>query len=123
MSGFDLRKSSQIDRYIKFEGYGFIKGILFDLGLYPAAIASSGKIMGELYHVSDPLKLLSRTDVVEQYFPQAERSSMYLRRQVKVTLENGQRKIAWCYYYRKPLSDAVLISDGDYRSHLVRLSS
>ena len=61
MSGFDLRKHSEIDRYINFEGYGFIKGLLFDLGAYPAAIASSGKIFGELYRVSDPLKLLSRS--------------------------------------------------------------
>ena len=123
MSGFDLRKHSEIDRYINFEGYGFIKGLLFDLGAYPAAIASSGKIFGELYQVSDPLKLLSRTDAVEQYFPQAEQSSMYLRRQVQVPVKNGESKKAWCYYYSKSLSDAVLIADGDYRSHVGKSSS
>lgn len=123
MSGFDLRKQSQIDKYINFEGYGFIKGLLFDLGSYPAAIASSGKIFGELYQVSDPLKLLSCTDAVEQYFPQVEQSSTYLRREVQVTLKNGESKKAWSYYYSKSLSDAVLIADGDYRSHVAKSSS
>lgn len=123
MSGFDFRKNSQIDRFIHFEGYAFIKGLLFDLGSYPAAIASSGKIKGEIYQMSDPLELLSRTDVLEQYFPQAEQSSTYLRRQVQVTLEDGESRDAWCYYYRKSLGDAVLISNGDYRSHMAKLSS
>ena len=62
MSGFRRSGRERIDSQLQFEGRGWIRAALFDLGIYPAAVpASDGRVWGELYEFSNPSVVLIAT--------------------------------------------------------------
>jgi gamma-glutamylcyclotransferase (GGCT)/AIG2-like uncharacterized protein YtfP len=118
MTGFDRRRRLGMDDQLVFRGRGWIQGALFDLGLYPAAVPSpDGKVWGEVFEVTDPAPVLAALDEIEGYDPGTPDTSLYVRRQVPVTLEGGSAE-AWAYFYNAPLGRAPRILSGDYLAHL-----
>ena len=83
-----------------------IAGRLLDLGRYPALVAGTGRVRGELYRLDDP-ELLPILDREEGY--------NFARSIGIVTLAGGRRQRAWVYRYRGPRERAVPIPHGDYR--------
>ena len=120
MRGFDLRRRSGIDAWIRFVGKGSIRGALFDLGPYPAVIQAEGVVHGELYAVTDHAALLATADGIEGYQPDNLPGSQYVRQAAPVRMGSGVQRTAWVYFYNARLGDAVWVPSGDYRRHVTR---
>jgi gamma-glutamylcyclotransferase (GGCT)/AIG2-like uncharacterized protein YtfP len=119
MAGFDRRRRAGIDDKMAYRGRGYITGALFDLGIYPAAIPSSdGRIWGEVYEFSEVEGVLAALDDIEGYTHTDPDRSLYLRKRVNVTLEDGGAVDAWVYFYNAPLGAAPRIDSGDYLAHI-----
>ena len=119
MGRFDRRHRAGIDMRMKLVGRGWIVAALFDLGLFPAAIpAPDGRVWGELYEADDDPSVLAKLDEIEGFRPSDPDTSLYMRSQVAVTLENGSVDTAWVYFYNAPLGRGERIPSGDYLDHL-----
>lgn len=119
MAGFDRRRRTGIDAKLRFIGRGWIRGTLFDVGLYPAAVPSpDGKVWGEIYDMADAETVLSALDEIEGYRPDDPDRSLYTRAQADVVLLDGSAARAWVYFYNAPLGHAARIPSGDYLEHV-----
>jgi len=119
MAGFDRRRRAGIDTRMRFVGRGWIAAALYDLGLCPAAVpAPDCRVAGEVYEVVDDPSVLAKLDEIEGYRPNDPDTSLYVRAQTTVTLENGAQDSAWVYFYNAPLGQGQLIESGDYLAHL-----
>jgi len=118
MSGFNRRLRIDIDAKLTFVGRGWIQAMLFDLGLYPAAVPGDGRVYGEVFEVFDPESVLASLDAMEGHRPGDLDRSLYVRVQVPVTLEDGETVDAWVYFYNAPLGQAMRIPSGNYLQHL-----
>jgi len=119
MAGFDRRRRAGIDDKLKYIGRGSIRGALFDLGLYPAAVpAPEGRIWGEVYEMADAPVVLAALDDIEGYRHDDPDKSLYVRSQPEVALPDGTLARAWVYFYNAPLGRAPRIVTGDYLEHV-----
>jgi gamma-glutamylcyclotransferase (GGCT)/AIG2-like uncharacterized protein YtfP len=119
MAGFDRRRRAGIDDKLRYVGRGSIRGSLFDLGLYPAAVpAQDGAIWGEVYEMADAAVVLAALDDIEGYRHDDPDKSLYIRSQADVALPDGTRAQAWVYFYNAPLGRAARIMSGDYLEHV-----
>jgi gamma-glutamylcyclotransferase (GGCT)/AIG2-like uncharacterized protein YtfP len=119
MTPFHRTGRSHIDQNLVFRGHGSITAALFDLGIYPAAVpASDGRVVGEVYEMTQPASALRALDELEGYRPTEPESSLYTRRRTAVEMEDGSIADAWVYFYNAPLGRAERIESGDYLEHL-----
>ena len=119
MSAFKRAGRSRIDAKLTPVGRGSIGAALFDLGIYPAAIPSSdGRVTGEVHRMVDADTVLAVLDEFEGVRPNEPDSSLYIRVETPVTLEDGRVTQAWAYFYNAPLGRARRIESGDYLEHL-----
>jgi gamma-glutamylcyclotransferase (GGCT)/AIG2-like uncharacterized protein YtfP len=119
MAGFDRRRRAGIDSKLRYVGRGSIRGSLFDLGLYPAAVpATEGDVWGEVYEMTDAPVVLAALDDIEGYRHDDPDRSLYTRSQAEVALPDGTRAHAWVYFYNAPLGRAPRIASGDYLEHV-----
>jgi gamma-glutamylcyclotransferase (GGCT)/AIG2-like uncharacterized protein YtfP len=119
MSGFQRPGRARLDHVLEQVGRGWIRAVLFDVGIYPAAIpAAEGRVLGEVHQMLDPDAVLSSLDEIEGYSSKEPESSLYTRREIPVTLEDGHIASAWVYFYNAPLGRAERIESGDYLEHL-----
>jgi len=117
-TGFNRRLQAGIDPKLRFIGRGSIRAMLFDLGIYPAAVPGAGRVWGEVFETDEPDTVLSRLDSIEGHRPGDPEHSLYTRVQAPVTLEDGQTLAAWVFFYNAPLGQAPQILTGDYVQHL-----
>ena len=94
-------------------------GALYDVGPYPAAVASddpADRIHGEAW-LLDPSKadmVLTTLDHYEGCPDGEEGPALYLRRRIEVTLEGGEIVEAWIWLYNRPLDGLRRIESGDW---------
>ena len=118
MRGFELRRAIAPDNALRAVGQGHIRGQLFDLGSYPAAVSSPhGLVRGETYEMIRR-EILAVLDDVEGYRRSDPLRSLYVRRVSAVTLDTGRQLPAWVYFYNGSLAGARPIPSGDYRHYL-----
>jgi len=118
-TGFNRTTRAGIDAFLKFAGRGWIKGKLFDLGIYPAAVpASDARVWGEVFEISDPPTVLAALDRIEGHRPAEPERSLYNRMRVPATMDDGRTEDVWVYFYNAPLGRAPRIASGDYIEHL-----
>ncbi len=124
-----LRQGFPLHRHIRrmairYVGKGKINGRLYDLGEFPGVFPSSSPadvITGEVYELTDPRRQLVELDRLEEFDPDREETSLFLRRRTLVRLRNGQRLRAWVYLMPRKNSKCRLIPGGDYaESHRPR---
>jgi gamma-glutamylcyclotransferase (GGCT)/AIG2-like uncharacterized protein YtfP len=119
MTPFNRTERLRVDPHLTFRGAGTIEAALFDLGIYPAAVPSTGeRVHGELYEMSHPAIVLRTLDQLEGYRPGQHDKSLYTRTRTRVTLDDGATAHAWAYFYNAPLGRAERIPSGDYLEHL-----
>jgi len=121
LTEFGRCRRAGIDSSLTFVGRGAIKGALFDLGLYPAAVpAEEGVVRGDVYRVADPERVMARLDEIEGAAPPDGQpdAALYTRTVVSVTLDGGGAEDAWVYFYNAPLGQSERIPSGDYRLHM-----
>ena len=102
----------------EFIGRGTIRANLYDLGDYPGAKvlgAEPGRrVSGELYRLRHPELALKTLDEYEEFSPLKPNRSLFIRRLVSVTLEDGRKRRAWAYLYNRGTAGAKLIPTGSY---------
>ena len=119
MTPFNRIGRLRIDQHLIPVGRGSMKAVLFDLGIYPAAVpASDGRVWGEVYEATQPFVVLQTLDELEGYRPGEPEASLYTRVITPITLEDGRKVKAWAYFYNAPLGRAERIQSGDYLEHL-----
>jgi gamma-glutamylaminecyclotransferase len=119
MAGFDRRRRLGIDTLLRYAGRGSIEAALYDLGIYPAAVKTTGsRVWGEVFETDAIGDVLSALDEIEGHSPDDPDGSLYLREKVPADLPDGRTVEAWVYFYNAPLGHAPLIPSGDYLEHV-----
>jgi gamma-glutamylcyclotransferase (GGCT)/AIG2-like uncharacterized protein YtfP len=74
-------------------------------------------VAGELIYLEPRhyAQTLRGLDALEEYDPDNEPHSVYLRRRATVTLADGSRTAAWIYYWNCPQIVGIRIASGDFR--------
>lgn len=103
--------------------WGTTRGVLYDLGYFPAMVAGEGVVGGEVWFMDedDMVATLKALDRLEGYNPRG--GGLYDRRQVAVTLTSGRDRgtevICWAYFMvstdkiEEVLGDLVLVQPVD----------
>ena len=121
-SGFHHPAYAYISDNFTLVGPAKIKGRLYDLGEYPAAISVSDEsfIVGELYELKENLDfywVIEQIDDYEGLNVEQDEIALFKREEVEVYLANRTTK-AWVYWYNKDVSDRPFIPSGDILDYI-----
>jgi gamma-glutamylcyclotransferase (GGCT)/AIG2-like uncharacterized protein YtfP len=121
-SGFHHQAYEYMTRYFNLTGPAKVRGVLYDLGEYPAALPSNSDhwILGELYQLKDPSEFwwaIEQLDDYEGLNVEEGEVALYRREVVDVFLDKQTVK-AWIYWYNKDISDKPRIESGDVLDYL-----
>lgn len=91
---------------------GTTRGILVDLGAFPALVHGDGRVRGMVLDLD--AEALRITDFIEGYHADGGRS-LYIREKVEVDLDDGENVEAWTYFYAHPdhIQDLPRLHIGD----------
>lgn len=106
-----------IGKYFTFVSGAKVKGLLYDLGDYPAALPTTAEtfITGELYKAKkadDFAWAIKQLDVYEEVDSEECKVPLY-RRELTEVIFNNTTIMAWIYWYNRILSEESLILSGD----------
>jgi gamma-glutamylcyclotransferase (GGCT)/AIG2-like uncharacterized protein YtfP len=115
--GFQNPVFDYIKKHFTFVAEGKVKGLLYDMGEYPAAVPSTenGYIIGELYEAKsedDFYWAISQLDDYEGLHPEEGESSLYYRDQAHI-FHDGGSTTAWLYWYSGAVQGNPVIESGD----------
>jgi gamma-glutamylcyclotransferase (GGCT)/AIG2-like uncharacterized protein YtfP len=116
-SGFQNPAYAYISNYFTLVGPGKVKGRLYDMGTYPAAIPVNEDhfIIGELYQINHPDELawaMAQLDDYEGLNTEPGETPLYVRKATTVYLE-GETTEAWVYWFAGDVSQHKAIDSGD----------
>jgi len=112
--GNDLHRL--IARNSDYVGMANFQGKMYQVADYPGIVPSSDvkdQVVGELYLLSNTIKLLNVLDEYEEYDPENAENSLFVRSEVQVEL-NGETKTAYAYLYNRATDSSTKIVSGDY---------
>lgn len=121
-SGFHSEAYKYISQYFDLAGNAKVKGQLYDLGEYPAAIPASGEsyIIGELYKIKKEQELswaIGQLDDYEGLTVEQGEIPLY-RRELADAFINDQVIPAWVYWYNGDINGKPLVPSGDILEYL-----
>jgi len=121
-SGFRHPAYEYISRYFILVSEAKVKGCLYDMGEYPAAVPSeSGSfIIGELYRINHPDEFswaIAQLDDYEGLNTEQGELSLYRREQTTVFTNGGETQ-AWIYWYNGDVSGKTCIESGDVLEYM-----
>jgi len=120
--GFQSHAYEYISRYFNLVGEARVKGRLYDLGNYPAAIPANDEsfIVGELYKIKNENEFswaIGQLDDYEGIDPEFDEIQLY-RRELTDAIYNDQSIRAWIYWYTRDVSGKPVIASGDMLEYL-----
>jgi gamma-glutamylcyclotransferase (GGCT)/AIG2-like uncharacterized protein YtfP len=121
-SAFRSPAYEYVSRYFNLVGEAKVKGVLFDMGDYPAAIPSVNDeyIIGELYLIKNQQEFswaLAQLDDYEGVLVEAHESPLY-RREIADIIINDSVLPAWMYWYNGDVSGRTPIPSGDIIAYI-----
>lgn len=121
-SGFRNPAYEYLTRYFHLMGDAVVKGKLYDMGDYPAAIGTSQDkfISGELYAINDPAEFdwaIAQLDDYEGTNIEEGEKPLYKREAVNAYI-NGKGDMAWIYWFNGDINERAEISSGDLMQYL-----
>jgi len=124
-NGFHHEAHKYISRYFSFVCNGKIKGLLSDLGEYPAATpcVEDHFIVGELYVIKDVEEFdwaMEQLDEYEGLFPETDEGELVLfrREMTEIFTNDGGKKNAWVYWYNGDVAGRPIIKSGDLMQYM-----
>jgi gamma-glutamylcyclotransferase (GGCT)/AIG2-like uncharacterized protein YtfP len=117
LSGFKSPAYEYISRFFNLIGKGKVKGTLYDMGDYPAAIPSVEDvfIQGELYEIKNEAEFswaIGQLDDYEGINPEPGEQPLY-RRELAPVIMFDKTITAWIYWYNGSIAGKPLIVSGD----------
>ncbi|MFM1836531.1 MAG: hypothetical protein RJA04_1219, partial [Bacteroidota bacterium] len=112
--GNDLHRL--IARNSDYVGMATYQGQMYQVADYPGIIPSEDKkdqVVGELYLLSNTIKLLNVLDEYEEFDPESSAKSLFVREHVTVNLK-GKEITSYAYLYNKKIDPKTRIASGDY---------
>ena len=84
---------------------------------YPYVLEGDGLVQGEVIEIHPDLYnvTLRTIDSLEDYWPEDEAASLYLRRPIEAFLENGRSLTAWVYLWNSPERPGIFLPHGNFR--------
>jgi gamma-glutamylcyclotransferase (GGCT)/AIG2-like uncharacterized protein YtfP len=116
--GLAPMKIARVAAKLRLVGEGFVRGVLYDLGGYPGAVAdpgAKGRIIGTVMELPDDEGVLARLDAYEGFDPEAPKTSEYIRERQAVELKAGGTVECWFYRYNLPASSTQVIDSGAWK--------
>lgn len=122
-SGFQSPAYEYISRYFNLVTDAKVKGKLFDLGEYPAALPTTDEtyITGELYVIKNENEFswaIGQLDDYEGLNAEPGDKSLYRRELAEIFTNDGRMFIAWIYWYNGEVGDKPQVISGDILDYL-----
>jgi gamma-glutamylcyclotransferase (GGCT)/AIG2-like uncharacterized protein YtfP len=124
-SGFKSPAYEYISRYFTLVGEAKVKGELFDMGTYPAAIPSAENkfVKGELYRITHEKEFdwaMGQLDDYEGVNVGFDEVQLY-RKELTEVFINDHSTHAWIYWYNGDVSGKQPIPSGDMIEYLKQM--
>jgi len=121
-SGFNHPAYAYIKDNFTLLGDAKVRGLLYDLGEYPAAVPDNGDdfIIGELYVMKEDQDfswVIAQIDDYEGVYAEPGELPLY-RRELASIIINNQTTEAWLYWYNHEILDKPVIASGDVLQYL-----
>ena len=121
-SGFRSPAYEYVSRYFDLVGEGKVKGLLYDLGTYPAAKPSNENkfIVGELYRIRNENEFawaMGQLDDYEGVHVDFDETQLYRRNVTEVYIDNKITN-AWIYWYHGDITGKPIIESGDVLQYM-----
>jgi gamma-glutamylcyclotransferase (GGCT)/AIG2-like uncharacterized protein YtfP len=121
-SGFHSPAYEYISRYFNFAGDAKVKGRLYDLGEYPAAVPvdTDDFIIGELYVIKNQSEYswaIGQLDDYEGVDVEEGETQLYRRELADIYIDDKIVK-AWIYWYNGDVSGKPLVGSGDILDYM-----
>jgi gamma-glutamylcyclotransferase (GGCT)/AIG2-like uncharacterized protein YtfP len=126
-SGFNHPAYAYISTHFELVGSAKVKGKLYDLGSYPAALPTNEEvfILGELYQLKEEMEFswaIAQVDDYEGVNPEPGETALYIREMTEVYIDNRTTN-AWIYWYNNDVTGKPLIASGDVLEYLKQKNS
>ena len=123
-SGFKSPAYDYISQYFDLVSDGKVKGELYDMGDYPAAIPTQAEnwINGELYIARNKNEFgyaIGQLDDYEGVLVESHERQLY-RRELASVSTNNQEVVAWIYWFNGDTSGRRRILSGDIIEYVKR---
>lgn len=116
-SGFHHPAYAYISRYFTLLADACVKGALFDMGDYPAAIPveTDNFIVGELYQIKNPDEFSWAIAQLDDYegLPTENIEPPLYRRELTTVYVGDQTTQAWVYWFNGDVSGKPVVTSGD----------
>jgi gamma-glutamylcyclotransferase (GGCT)/AIG2-like uncharacterized protein YtfP len=121
-SGFRSPAYEYISRYFKLVGDAKVRGKLYDLGEYPAAVPVQEDyfVIGELYTIKQENEFswaMGQLDDYEGVNIEVGQEDLYYRELADVLINDTVTR-AWIYWYKGDVSSRKQIDSGDVLDYL-----
>lgn len=121
-SGFHHPAYAYISRYFTLHASAKVKGRLYDMGEYPAAVPTNDDcyILGELYQINQPEEFswaIAQLDDYEGINTEEGESPLY-RREIASIQVNNQNIEAWMYWFNGDITGKPHIESGDVLEYM-----
>ena len=121
-SGFNHPVYAYISNHFTLVGSAKVKGRLYDLGAYPAALPTEEDffILGELYILKEDEDFswaIAQIDDYEGVNPEPGEIAQYKREKTTVYM-NDKTTNGWIYWYNDDITGKPLIASGDVLAYL-----
>ncbi|MEY2902581.1 MAG: hypothetical protein RLY89_1687 [Bacteroidota bacterium] len=122
-SGFNAPAFEYISRYFQLVAPAKVRGLLYDMGEYPAAVPTHHDhfLLGELYAIKQEEEFawaLEQLDEYEGINESPEDSPVTFKRELVEVITESGNTIAWIYWFSGSIVDKPLIASGDVLEYL-----
>ncbi len=121
-SGFHSAAYEYISRFFTFTGEAKVKGVLYDMGEYPAAVPTTEDkfIVGELYSITNEAEFswaIGQLDDYEGVAAEDDEEKLYYRDLADILINDSITR-AWMYWYNGDVSGRPQIESGDVLQYI-----
>jgi gamma-glutamylcyclotransferase (GGCT)/AIG2-like uncharacterized protein YtfP len=116
-----LNDDNEFAVYLKqnctFYNRGKFEGKLYDIGLYPGAIADTGNgqyVFGSIFLVDEPKATFAVLDEYEGFEADEPYPNEFIRQLMEIDMEDEKKIDCWVYLYNLPVERFQLIASGNY---------
>lgn len=123
-SGFQAPAFEYISRYFTLVSEAKVKGYLYDMGEFPAALPTTDEayIIGELYRIKNEEEFywaMEQLDAYEGIHADPEDGALpYQRELATVFITNETTTTAWIYWFKEPIINHPIIQSGDVLEYM-----